>query len=342
MRFTLLARFVCLLTAAFGRAGAQPASSELDAIRAGLEASKHRDYAEARAILAPIVNSAEPGRRDLNLFTAMEVLATAEQNLGDLAAAAPLHEAVLQNTDESTPALRHLRILALNNLGELRGEQGRWGEAASLFRQGLDLDVRVSGPNSAAAAVSRNNLGALLIAQGNRDEGITLFEEALPPLRAAGDSFVPDLVGALTNLGVSYAASRRYGEALPLLREAVTLAAAQRPGETVYGDALAGLATAYRMQGDTARAEPLLRKAIAVFEHTGSLRGVRAASVWTNFGFVRLRDGKPLEAQQYFRRALDAITAAYGPDHPGTSLAATNLATAAAYNASHRPSRVRK
>jgi tetratricopeptide (TPR) repeat protein len=54
----------------------------------------------------------------------------------------------------------------------------------------------------------------------------------------------------------------------------------------------------------------------------------RNAAAVSPLGFIRLNEGKQLEAEQYFRRAVDMIRAAFGPDHLAVAVAEVNLAHA--------------
>jgi tetratricopeptide (TPR) repeat protein len=114
----------------------------------------------------------------------------------------------------------------------------------------------------------------------------------------------------------------------PLLQEAAARGIRTRESDPALGDALVGLAELQRHRGNDARAEPLLRKALAVYERGGMLGSTRGANALSQLGFIRLNEGKSLDAQQYFRRAVDMLRASFGPNHLAVAVAEVNLAYA--------------
>jgi len=90
-------------------------------------------YQEARVTLEAALKASNLSAGDPRRVSATEVLAIAYSRLGETAAAANLHLAVLSTADESTDAGKIILTLASNNLGELRVERGQWSEAAPLL-----------------------------------------------------------------------------------------------------------------------------------------------------------------------------------------------------------------
>jgi tetratricopeptide (TPR) repeat protein len=317
---------MCLLTSVYASASMQDVQ-ELEArIRDGFAACGEKRYQDARHLLEPIVQSGVLPATDPRRVLATEVLAISDQALGDTATAMRLHLTVLSDADPGTQQGQMLMVSALHKLGNIRMLEGRWDKAASQLAQALTLSRTVYGPNTPQTALVSLDFGCLLLAQQKPSEAVPLLEEALAALRPG--AFGSDLLSAMAHLGEAYTALGRSAEAAPLLQEAVTRGTQMRLDDPALGDALVGLAELQRRKGNDARAEPLLRKALSIYEHGGVVSPTRAAAAISPLGFIRLNEGKQLEAEQYFRRAVDMIRAAYGPDHLAVAVAEVNLAHA--------------
>jgi tetratricopeptide (TPR) repeat protein len=315
---------VCLLVSACASASVQEVQ-ELEArIHDGFAACSEGRHQVARQLLEPVLQSSVLPAGDPRRVLAAEVLAISDQALGDTATATRLHLSVLSDADPSTQQGQILILSAQHKLGDIRMLEGRWDEAASLLARALTLSRIVYGPNTPQTALVSLDFGVLLLAQQKPSQAVQLLEEALAALRPG--PFGSDLLSAMAHLGEAYTALGRFGEAEPLLQEAVARGTQMRLDDPALGDALVGLAELWRRKGNDARAEPLLRKALDIYEHAGVLSPTRSAGALSALGFIRLNEGKQLAAEQYFRRALDRIRAVLGPDHLAVAMAEVNLA----------------
>jgi len=58
------------------------------------------------------------------------------------------------------------------------------------------------------------------------------------------------------------------------------------------------------------------------------LSATRTANALSQLGFIRLNEGRNLDAEQYFRRAVNMMRVAFGPDHLAVAVAEVNFAYA--------------
>jgi tetratricopeptide (TPR) repeat protein len=316
--------FVCLLASVCASASVQEAQDLEARIREGIDACAAGRHQVARQVLEPLLQSGVLPPGDLRRLLVADVLAISDRALGDTASATSLHLSVLSAADQSTQQGQVLIVSALHNLANIRALEGRWDEAGSLLDRALALSRTVYGPNTPETARVSLDFGCLLLAQQNAAEAVPLLEMALAALRPG--PFGSDLLLTMAHLGEAYTALGRLAEAEPLLQEAVALATQMRGADPALGDALAGLAALHRRRGHDERAEPLLRKALDIYAHGGVPSSTRAANVLSQLGSIRLNEGKNLDAEQYFRRALNMVRAAFGPDHLTAATAEVNLA----------------
>ncbi|MDI7268765.1 MAG: tetratricopeptide repeat protein, partial [Myxococcota bacterium] len=229
------------------------------------------------------------------------------------------------------------RLAGLHDLGTIEMSMGRYAAAAASFRSMLDAAWRLGVPAKVAAALSK--LGRVHRARGDYAAAIRAIEEALRLFRSCGD--MPGISGTLTDLGSlryllgEYPDARRcHREALALRREmeddrgtAVALLhlAALDRADGLLGRAAAKAQEALRIGEGSAAPEELAQAmnvlGIVAFDredHDAALgyfqEGLRLASgvdrrietyLLNNLGELMLRTGRPADAAEPLKRALD-------------------------------------
>jgi tetratricopeptide (TPR) repeat protein len=108
-------------------------------------------------------------------------------------------------------------------------------------------------------------------------------------------------------------------------------------GERVHGPdhpevavALDNLARAYRVEGDAARALPMLERALAIKERAFGLDHVHLTETLNNLALCCTALDRPGPAKTLFERSLNICNAQLGPDHPETSNVMVSLSALAA------------
>ena len=109
----------------------------------------------------------------------------------------------------------------MNNLGEALVDLGHYAEAEKLFREAIDIERRVFGPEHPETLKLMSNLANVLIGEGRYDEAEKLFCETLDIQRRVLAPESPDAAISTYNLGSVAAHRGRRDEARSLLREAV-------------------------------------------------------------------------------------------------------------------------
>lgn len=90
---------------------------------------------------------------------------------------------------------------------------------------------------------------------------------------------------------------------------------------------LSNLAELYRAQGQYAQAEPLLRRALGIFEKALGPNYPDVALSLNNLALLYHAQGQYAQAEALFRRALAILETALGPDpHPDVATSLKNLA----------------
>ena len=180
----------------------------------------------------------------------------------------------------------------------------RYTQAERTLREALDAKPR----DEASAAALLNTLGSLIYEQARYADARQPLETALRLSPGKGSNRLLALIG----LGDVERLSRQYQPSLSHLHEALTLSR-----ELGHDDwealVLQGLGITYSEMGDTARAEPLLRRALIQFEvANGGL--MHYAATLLSLGTLYAQEGKPALAEDAFNRALKASEGSAGDD----------------------------
>ncbi|MBI5544687.1 MAG: tetratricopeptide repeat protein [Deltaproteobacteria bacterium] len=158
-----------------------------------------------------------------------------------------------------------LVAMAVNNLGYVRLDQGRFAEAMSHFQDGRAMLSRTVGLDNVMAARLASNLGVALMAEGRAEEAVVeyrgaleLFERHYGPDHTLAATAIHNLAGVLDGRG-------QHREALELeLRATAIRERAFGPEHPRVASSLAGAAIAYLGLAAPAKALPLLERALRI------------------------------------------------------------------------------
>ena len=103
-------------------------------------------------------------------------------------------------------------------------------------------------------------------------------------------------------------------------------AARQKSYTAGEGAAVRGLGRTWLDQGNVARAEPLLKQALAIFEDGPARDEGQAAGTLSSLGDLYLVEGKTGLAEEAYQRALQGEERELGPTHPQVALVLEALA----------------
>ena len=294
-------------------------SDSIAAIKAG-------NAPEAIQLLLPLYEQAKtlPGDDVRRVETAM-VLATAYQYHGQLDQAEPLYLEAIQWLKTDHGQNESLLAPAFDNLGRLRLEQGRWREAEEFLGKARDLYTHTRSARDPRIANVNRLLGEVYLSQGRIVEAVTLLEQAVDLLRQAGDVTGQTVAAGLRSLAIAYTVQARYPEAERLLEESIQLNRASAQTELELADSTLALGHLFLLLHHTARATPLLEKAVRIFEVHGDSHLPNALS---ELGAAALQDGKCAIAKEYLSRALDLDQKQFGWDRVSIALVQAGLAEA--------------
>jgi serine/threonine-protein kinase len=213
----------------------------------------------------------------------------------------------------------------LQTLGAMYGALGERESAGALLRAALEKQEALHGKDSVATIDGLTGLANLADEQARYDESEALYRRALdiarPRLPADDDRMVRTTLGlgrTLTNRG-------SYGDAIPLLEQALRLQEAKGAPPRTRSDTITLLANAQFYVGRLAESDALHRRALRIDRETLGARHPNVADDLYSLGAVQFEWGRYDEAERIFREAVGITEGHYGREHAETASGLTML-----------------
>ncbi|KAB8317421.1 tetratricopeptide repeat protein [Tolypothrix campylonemoides VB511288] len=217
--------------------------------------------------------------------------------------------------------------LRLNKLGAVLYEKGEYGKAEPLWKQALQICLKVLGEEHPDTATSLNNLAALYDSQGRYDEAESLYNQALQICLKVLGAEHPNTATSLNNLAFLYQSQGRYDEAEPLYNQALQIClkvlGAEHPDTAT---SLNNLALLYQSQGRYNEAEPLYKQALQIRLKVLGAEHPDTATSLNNLAALYVSQGRYDEAEPLYKQALQICLKLLGEEHPDTATSLNNLA----------------
>jgi serine/threonine-protein kinase len=246
----------------------------------------------------------------LNLFEGDDEAAGPADNLrvvtvldrGAAGAAALTSEPAVQADLEST-------------LGDLYAKLGHPDRAEPLLRRAYDRRVALLGGANPDSLASEVILAIFLLERDRTGEAERLAQEALAKARQQHPRDAALLARAEVGLGMVASARGSYGEALPLLQDAVKLYSSG-PATAELSEALGALANTEYYLGRVDISEELNQRGLAMDRHLFGETHPHVAVDLFNLGNIALDRGEYRKGEDLFRKSLAINTEWYSGHHP--------------------------
>lgn len=128
----------------------------------------------------------------------------------------------------------------------------------------------------------------------------------------------------LNNLGVSLRLASRPAEASEAFSRALKIAE-DTGDQRLLATVLGGLGATLVDLGEFVRAQPVLRRSLALFEKTAGPDSIEAGEAANNLAMVYRKNGDLAQAQAQLQRALPLMEKYLGKDSPALAMALNNM-----------------
>ncbi|MGD9690558.1 MAG: tetratricopeptide repeat protein [Phycisphaerales bacterium] len=272
---------------------------------------------EAMAYAVSRIDAGDLAQQPLIESIVLTTVGNVYRSLGDFEAAESLLRRAVDLARTAEPSGVNPDLAqALNKLGRICHERGKFADAEAHFAESLRLLTLLHGPAHEDVAKLHSNLGVAFILQGR-------FADAEPHLRTALDLrrriFAPahsEIATSANNLAVLLHAQGRFRDAVALFEQSLDMDRALRgPVHTNVATTLANLARSLALLGELERAEVLARESVEIKILTVGLDHPDVAVSLTTLGSI-LRDRAALdEARSTLDQALRIGTRFHGSTH---------------------------
>lgn len=227
---------------------------------------------------------------------------------------------------------------SLNNLALLKLRVNEPAEARELLERAIEIREVKLGLGNLQNAGTLQNLGNLLADQGEHEAARSAFERARNAFEADGERGRMGVAGTLNGLARLASESGSHAEAESLLLRSLAIKRSiYGDGHPVVGTDLSNLAVARKNSGDTAGALAAASEALEIYAASIGTGHEHYAETLLTVGQLFLVSGRPGEAADRFRRALDTFRLVLPAGHPSTVVAESLLIAAGAQPADPPP-----
>ena len=211
---------------------------------------------------------------------------------------------------------------ALCNLAYIRRTEGDSREAASLFREVLDLGPRLSPGSRYLLGVTRSTLASTLADEGKFDEALQTAQQAVTMERAEGQVGMPPYGFSLTILGGFLVDKRDFAAGDSALREGEAIfRKLLSPSHLWLGDNLRNQAISYYEQERFDEAQKKNDEALKIYLETFGPKSDNYPTALITKGLIFYKLGRSSEGEAILRDAMKLRSESLPKDHFWVALA---------------------
>lgn len=288
-----------------------------EAMRAASELEQQGKYAEASAMMSAVLETAERlGVRGARAAIILNNMASLHQDTGRYAESEKHYKRALRILEKDSGADPALVVTTVNNLALLYYDARRYGDSERLLARYRPAVERL-GPDAPETWTFMTNLATCDLARRRFPEAEAGYKQVIS---AVGRNHGPDLALApsLTHLGILYAATGRYREALGHLERSLDIC--RRSFGDGHPETLRPLLTisrAYARSGQLPESERFAKEALAIAVRALGTEHPLTGRVLSNYAFVLRRSGRKAEAKKLEEQArvIQEKTARDNPAH---------------------------
>lgn len=261
-------------------------------------------------------------------LTYINNLSLAYQAMGQFKLALPLARRALAMGESRSAANDESVALLLNNLALVYSEMQLPAQSTPLFQRAVDLSVRTNGPDHPNTAMFMANLASNY--QSNQQYSLALvwYRKTLSILEKSVGPDHPYLIAGLIGVSNALIGTGDHAQVAQLLQRASAIQEKSygllHPRTVTLLNVLSGL---YIYMGHYENGLTLARKALSISERIDTpTQQLLIAQSLNNIAGIENSLGQDGSALEYYRRALEIVEKASGPEHPETGRMANNLA----------------
>jgi serine/threonine protein kinase/Tfp pilus assembly protein PilF len=207
----------------------------------------------------------------------------------------------------------------LNQVALILNELGRYGEAETLLRLGLDIHERVFGLAHANTIANMINLAFSLQQQGREDEAGKCYGQALEAVLQSMGPNAPLAATLTNNWALMLMQQGKHANARPLLEQAVSIWSKGLPDKPTQIDLSRGLSNLGQLHyemGDLDGAEKYYAESAGLSNKVLDANDPDRAKDFRRYASLAIQRGRLAEAEEFCQKAAKVWENSLGTEHP--------------------------
>lgn len=212
---------------------------------------------------------------------------------------------------------KRMVAVTLSNIGETYRMQGNVVQAKRALSEAVELWIRMNEDDGELVAATYNNLGSVLVSEGEYGSGEVYLTRAINIWKSQGGASHEQLV-TLCNLGELERDRGRSEAAGRYLREALDLIALNPSvGSRALGVCLNNYGLTFMDEGRFAEAQSYMERALEALKTTLGESHVKVGVCLGNLGRLAVERGDYRQARDYYHKSLAVRRLHAGDSDPG-------------------------
>lgn len=208
----------------------------------------------------------------------------------------------------------------LTKAGSYLEARSQYKQAELLFRQALEINEQILGPENKNVADSLDHLAWVLWRQSKFDGAEALYKRALKIREEIFGYDSPEVAQSYDNLAGLYREQQgKDAQAEAWQKQVIGIFERTLGDHTRTAAALHNLGWLYTMQGKYTAGEELFRRSLAINEKINGEKHLTTAVDLFGLGWVCSKLDRDEEAEALYRRSLHVREELEGPEHPDTA-----------------------
>ncbi len=197
---------------------------------------------------------------------------------------------------------------AKNNLGVVYTAQKKYDEALKVLDEALLKRRKLYGEESTEVAITLDNIGLAYASKKNYPKAEEFTKKALAIFEKKGGIANIDTIIATNNLAAFYKEQGKTDEAINLYQRQFDLTEKEFGSDSPkLIEPIANLASLYVNDKDFKKTESVFRRYLTLLEKNNYAAYPRKVYALTMLGFYLNKQDKKVEAEEYFRKAIEGI-----------------------------------
>ncbi|CAF1155736.1 unnamed protein product [Adineta steineri] len=240
--------------------------------------------------------------------------------MGQLDRAEDIYQVLLDQTTDDKE-----RALIYHRLGCIKGDQGKYQEALTFYKESFDIRQKILTPDHLDLAMSYNNIGNVHINMSNYPQALSCHEKALEIRQQSLLPNHPDLAMSYNNIGLVHNNMRNYPKALASHEQALGIQQSLPSNHPDIAKSYISMGLVHSNMGDYPEALSYYEKALKIQQQSLPSNHPDLAKSYISMGLVHSNMSNYPQALSSHKKAFEIQQQSLLPNHPDLAMSYNNI-----------------